>query len=265
MTLKRTLAVLATLGLTLTVAPTGAQEAVAAPQDLPSPQSIIERYVEAVGGEKAIRATEGIHQVGTMEMPAMGMSAELEIYLAPPNKMLMKMVLPQVGAINTGFNGEIGWIENPMTGPMLMEGEQLEQAIEQADFYSDLNYSSRYASMETVGIVEFAGEQAYKVALVDQDGDQTTEYFSVDSGLKVGFEAEQASEMGTVLVVTELHDWKEVDGRMVPATTLAKMMGQEMSMKIDTISFEAIAPEVFEVPASIKTLAEKVKENGAGG
>jgi hypothetical protein len=119
--------------------------------------------------------------------------------------------------------------------------------------------------LETVGIVEFAGEQAYEVALVDQDGDQTTEYFSVDSGLKVGFEAEQASEMGTVLVVTELRDWKEVDGRMVPATTLAKMMGQEMSMKIDTISFEAIAPEVFEVPASIKTLAEKVKESGAGG
>lgn len=260
MTPMRTLAALVALGLVVgavvAVAPSYAQS--------PPAEQIIERYIEAVGGEQAIREIEGMHQTGTMDMPAMGMSAELEIFLAPPNKMLMKMSMPQVGEINTGFNGEIGWVENPMTGPMIMEGEQLEQAIEQADFYSDLNYESRYTTMETVETLEFAGESAYKVRLVDQDGDETTEYFSVDSGLKIGFEAEQTSEMGTVMVVTELRDYKDFEGRMVPMTTVAKMMGMEMTMKLDSISFDEIEPSVFELPENVKTLAKKAEEKVDG-
>jgi hypothetical protein len=252
MNARRTCAVLTALGLALAAAPSFGD-------DLPSVATILERYVEAVGGEKTIRATKGMHQVGTMDMPAMGMSAEMEVYLAPPNKMVMKMNLPQVGAINTGYDGTVGWVDNPMTGPMIMEGDQLEQAVDQADFYSDLNYDKRYATMETVGVVDFAGESAYKVKLVGADGKETLEYFSVDSGLKIGFEAEQTSEMGAMMVVTELRDYKDFDGRMVPTTSVAKMMGMEMTMKVDSISFDELDPSIFELPENIKTLVGKAE------
>lgn len=249
---KRTFAVLAVVGLALVALPTVAQ-------DLPSAASLIDKYIAAIGGEKVIRATKGMHQTGTMDMPAMGMSAEMDMYLAPPNRMVMKMNLPQVGEVNTGYDGTVGWVDNPMTGPMLMEGDQLEDAIEQADFYADLNYAQRYESMETVEQVDFAGESAYKVKLVDADGKETLEYFSVDSGLKIGFEAEQASEMGTMMVVTELRDYKDFDGRMIPTTSVAKMMGMEMTMTINSIEFEEVDDSVFALPDNIKTLVEKAE------
>ncbi|HVS13180.1 MAG TPA: hypothetical protein VMV46_04605 [Thermoanaerobaculia bacterium] len=228
-------------------------------QDVPSAEQIVQRYLEAVGGEETIRETKGMHQTGTMEMPAMGMSAQLEMFVAPPNLMLMKMDLPQVGAIRTGFDGEVGWVDNPMTGPMLMEGEQLEQAIEQADYYADLRYDERYASMETVEQVDFAGEPTYKVKLVDHKGKETVEYFSVESGLKIGFEGEQTTEMGTMLVVTELRDYTEIEGRMVPMATVSKMMGMEMTMRLDSVSFEPIDPSVFALPENIRTLVARTE------
>jgi hypothetical protein len=248
----------------LLCAPLAVLAALSAPlaaEELPTPRQILDRYVEALGGEKAILETKGMHQTGTMEMPAMGMSAELEVFVAPPNLMRMTMDLPQVGAIQTGFDGAVGWVDNPMMGPMLMEGEQLEQAMQQADFYGDLHYDDRYTSMETVERVEFAGEPTYKVKLVDEKGKETMEYFSVESGLKVGSEGEQTSEMGTMLVVTELRDYTEVEGRMVPMTTVSKMMGMEMSMKIASVSFEPVDPSVFALPENIKTLIGKSEGN----
>ena len=88
---------------------------VAAAEDLPTPQQLVAKYVEAIGGEKAIRATTSMYTTGTMEMGAMGMSGAVEISVKAPNRMLMRMELPSIGVITTGFDGEVAWMDNPMT------------------------------------------------------------------------------------------------------------------------------------------------------
>lgn len=237
---------------------------VAVAQDLPSPKALIERYVEASGGEEVIRGTKSMHAKGRMEMPAMGMTAELEMSAQAPDKMLMVMDLPNVGALRSGYDGKIGWMENPMTGPMILDGEQLGDLVRQADFYADLRYDELYPTMETVAKTEFAGQPAYKVRLVDDEGKETIEYFAVDSGLKIGFEGEQTSEMGTVYVTTELGDYKDVAGRKVPMTTTSKMMGMEMKMVFDTVEFDQVEASIFALPETIKTLAASAKGEGGG-
>jgi hypothetical protein len=233
-------------------------------QELPSPQQIIERYVEASGGEKAIRSTQSMHATGRMEMPAMGMTAQVQVSTSAPDRLLMVMDLPNVGALRSGFDGTVGWMENPMTGPMLLEGDQLGDLMRQADFYVDLRYAELYPTMETVAKEEFAGQPAYKVRLVDSDGKETIEYFSVDSGLKLGFEGEQTSEMGTVYVTTELSDYKEVEGRTVPMTQTSKMMGMEMKMVLETVVFDQVDPSVYALPETIKTLVAGAKSGASG-
>lgn len=231
----------------------------AAAQDLPTADDLIEKYIEAVGGEEVIRATPSTRTKGVMEMASMGMSGDMEIVAKAPNKMLMKMELPNVGTITSGFNGTVGWIDNPMTGAMLMEGDQLKDISRQADVFSDLRYADNYPTRETVEKTEFAGEPAYKVRLVDTDDKELFEYFSVESGLKIGFEGEQTNEMGTVFVSTVLGDFQDIEGRIVPMTTTATMMGMEMKIKIEDISFEDVDDSTFELPENIKVLAEKAK------
>ncbi len=225
-----------------------------AAEGLPTPKELIAKYVQATGGEKTMRATRSMRSKGKMEMP-MGMSGELELFAAAPNKMLMSMELPNLGTIKTGYDGKVAWIENPMTGPMIIEGDQLKEMLNQSDFYRDLKYDELYPTQETMEKTEFAGQSAYKVRLVDPSGKELFEYFAVDSGLKIGFEGEQTNEMGVMFVTTELSDYRSVDGRSMPMTTVAKMMGMEMKMVLEDVSFNSVDDAIFALPENIKTLA----------
>lgn len=223
--------------------------------DLPSADEVIARAAEAAGGEKKIRATTSMRSTGTMDMA--GMTAEVEIAARAPNLYAMKVNMANVGEVTMGFDGEVAWTDNPMTGPMILDGDQALQMIQDADFYKELNYQDRFPTRETVAKVDFAGQDSYKVRLVDQNGKELHQFFSVDSGLLVGFEGEQINDMGKVFVTTELSDYREIEGRKVPMTTTAKMMGMEVKVALDQVTFNDVEGAVFELPATIQALAEK--------
>src|SRR4051812_10833163 len=64
---------------------------------LPSARSIIDRYVEAIGGRKAVLAHSSTHASGTMSMPSSGVSGSVEVYAARPNKSFIKLTLGGIG------------------------------------------------------------------------------------------------------------------------------------------------------------------------
>ena len=227
---------------------------VALAAELPAAKDLIAKHIQNVGGAERLLSVKSMHVKGSMEMAAMGISADMEMYQAAPNKMFMKMTIPSMGEITTGFDGEVAWIDNPMTGPMVLEGDQFKDMTRQADMYAELNYDKLYPTQETVELVTFADEDAYKVRLVDTDGKESFQYFSVASGLLIGSEGEQASEMGTMMVVSEIREYRDVDGRKVPVKTVQKMMGMENVMTFSDVTFDSVDDSVFELPESIKTL-----------
>ena len=223
-------------------------------QDLPAAKDLISNYIKVIGGEDKIKSVESMRVLGSMENPAMGMTMEMEMVQKAPNMLYMKMTIPNMGEITTGFNGETGWVLNPMTGPMLLEGDQLKDVQKQADLYSDLKYDDLYPTQETVEKLTFADEEAYKVRLVDTDGKESFQYFSAKSGLMIGSEAEQTSEMGTMVVVSEIREYKDFDGFKVPTKMVQKMMGMEMTMNMNEVTFGDVDESVFALPEAIQTL-----------
>ena len=91
-----------------------------------TPSAIVARYVDAVGGEEALRSHTSATLKGTFGISAMGMEGDLTVYLEAPNKMVQLIELAGMGEMNVGYNGEIGWSDNPMTGPTLLDGALLE-------------------------------------------------------------------------------------------------------------------------------------------
>src|SRR4029453_5279856 len=59
--------------------------------DLPSPRSIIDRHVKAMGGRAAILAHKSTHAVGTISMPATGITGPIDVYAAAPDKSFVKI------------------------------------------------------------------------------------------------------------------------------------------------------------------------------
>lgn len=223
-------------------------------KDLPPARQIIDRYIEAIGGRAAILALSSARRVGTMSVPAQGMSAEMEGFAAKPNKVVVKIKIPGIGDAEEGFNGVHGWLISPMTGPMLTQGKELEQKKFDADFYADLYDESRYTSMKTVEKTTFDGKTCYKVVLVRKDGVEDTEFFDVATGLKAGRMMTRETPMGSLAVTVTLGDYKKFGSLLQPTTAKQAVMGVEQIFTTTTIEYDKVDPAIFEPPAAIKAL-----------
>ncbi len=118
------------LGVAQETKPTVPEQASA---DLPEAKVIIARYIEAVGGEEAIRKTVSKHITGTYSVPAQGAEGSLELFRSSPNKLLIRINIPSRGEMMQGFDGKVGYTSSPQ-GASILEGNQLSQIHETADF-----------------------------------------------------------------------------------------------------------------------------------
>jgi hypothetical protein len=221
---------------------------------LPSARTIIDRYVEAIGGRKAILAHSSSHLSGTMTVTGSGITGVLDIYGAKPDKSLVKINLGGIGDLFEGFDGINAWSISPMTGPMLTQGKELDEKKFDADFYSDLHDPARYTSMKTVEKMTFEGRPCYKVSLVKKDGGEDIEFFDVATGLKAGAMVTRESQMGPISATQALSDYKKFGELLLPTTMKQSQMGMDQVVKVTSIEFDNVAPSTFDPPAQIKAL-----------
>ncbi len=102
---------------------------------LPTPTEVVDRFIKVTGGMEAYKAHKYRTAKGYFEMPAMGMRGAMVMHQATPNLMLVKIDLPQMGTISSGYNGTTGWGISPMQGPMIMESKELGKLKRGAEFF----------------------------------------------------------------------------------------------------------------------------------
>jgi hypothetical protein len=226
----------------------------AAAVKLPSARSILDRHVTAIGGRDAVLSHTSTFARGSLSMPAAGMTGAVEIYGARPNKTLLKVSLNGVGEVSEGFDGTHGWSLSPMTGPMLLEGRQLEEKRFDSEFYSELRSADRYQSVTTLEETTFEGRPCYKVRLVRKTGGEDIEFYDVATGLKAGSITTRETQMGTVTGTTVERDYRKFGNLLQPTTVKSQVGGMEQVITITSIAFDTVSPSVFDMPAGIKAL-----------
>src|SRR3954469_13240941 len=231
-----------------------AKEKVAERADLPSARSVIDRYLNAIGGRAAILAHTSSHGTGTVTMSGAEITGALDMYGAKPDKSLHKIDLGGIGVLYEGFDGVHGWSVSPITGPMLTQGKELEEKKFDGDFYGDLHEEGRYASMKTVEKTTFEGRPCYKVSLVRKEGGEDVEFYDVETGLRAGATLTRESQMGPITITQVYSDYKKFGDLLVATTMKQTAMGVEQLLKITSIEFDTVAPSIFEPPAPIKAL-----------
>ena len=234
--------------------PAASQPAAAA--DLPAAKSLIDRHLSAAGGRKALLAHSSSHTTGTMSMPANGMSGQLEVFAAKPNKMLVKVKIEGIGEVLEGFDGTTAWSISPMTGPMIASEKEREQKKFDADFHGELNPEGRYKSLKTVEKTTFDNRECYKVSLVRHDGVEDFEFFDVATGLRAGRIVTRESPMGTITATQITGDYKKFGDVLLPTVTKQTMMGIQQIITITAVEYDKVQPTVFELPAPIKALVK---------
>jgi hypothetical protein len=225
-----------------------------APAALPDAREVIQRHIEAIGGREALMAHSSRHVTGTMSMPSTGLTGSFEMFEAKPNKAVMRMTLPGLGEFNEGYNGEIAWSINPVAGPTLLEGRQLEEKKLDADFFGDLNFEKRYASMKTVERVDFDGRACYKVQLVRRDGGEDVQFYDLATGLRAGSIVNRETPLGSMNATIVEADYKRFGKVLYPTKLTNTAMNQQQVLTVVNVQFDTVKASEFEPPAAIKAL-----------
>lgn len=231
-----------------------ASAAAAETKDLPSARAIIDKHIAAIGGREAILSNASVRATGTLSIPAAGMTGTVEIVGAKPNKVALKLTISGVGEVLEGFDGTSGWSVSPMTGPMLLDGKQLEEKRFDADFYSELHDESRYSTIETVEKTVFEGRPVYKVRLVKKIGSEDFEFYDVETGLKAGSVTTRTTPMGTITGTTIETDYRKF-GKLLTATSVKQsVMGVQQVITVTNVEYGNVPDSAFDPPAAIKGL-----------
>ena len=221
---------------------------------LPAASSIVARHVAAIGGEAAYRAVRSVRARGRVQIVAQGISGDVELLSARPNKLINRVTIPGIGAIESGFDGKTGWTSSPVAGPELLTGRQLSEAADDAWFDGALHLSDHVRTMTTVGRDTFDGHAAYKVRVVLQSGSEQFEYFDAESGLQIGSESTKASPQGLIPTVNVLRDYRRFGALLQPTTVIQRALGLEQLVTITSCEYNTVPTAAFEPPASVKAL-----------
>jgi hypothetical protein len=221
---------------------------------LPPARSILDRYVEAVGGADAFAKHTSRHAKGRISMPAQGVGGQMELLAARPDLMRVRMSIDGVGEIQSGYDGKVGWSVNPLTGPMLLEGTALQQTRADADFDAVLHSDKQFTSLETVERTTFEGRPAYKVRAVRTTGDEDFEFFDAETGLMLGAIVTRESPMGPVKATHVTADYKPFGPIKIATRIVQRMMGTEQVITIESVEFDTLEPAAFVPPPQIQAL-----------
>lgn len=188
----------------------------AKPAALPSVDEVLDKYVKALGGKEAVEKVTSRIGKGVFEIEAMNMSGSLEMYQQAPNKMAMNIDLGGVGKVNQVFDGAKAWSADPMQGLRELTGAELAQMKLGAEFYRDLKLKQLYPKITVSGKETVAGKDTYVLVATPSEGPAEKWYFSVETGLMVRQDSEEAGPDGKMTVEAYLEDYRAVDGVKTP-------------------------------------------------
>jgi hypothetical protein len=179
-------------------------------------EQVLEKSIEATGGRAAHEKLTSTVSKGTVEVLAQGLKGAFELYAKAPNKFVLTMNLQGLGEFLQGFDGQIGWAQNPFQGTRELEGVELAIIKREAVFNGDLKWKELFEKAELVGKQKVGEQDAYVVRLTPSVGKPVTRYYDAQTFLLLRTDETAEGEMGTMTQEVYTSDYREIDGVKVP-------------------------------------------------
>ncbi|CAN5375197.1 hypothetical protein BH10BAC1_BH10BAC1_01200 [soil metagenome] len=197
-----------------------------------TPKTVIADYVKAVGGAKALLKVKDVST--KMNTKFQGMDISITTSQKAPNKYAMAVKMGEMVIQKEVYDGKVGTTQS-MQGKKDLDGESLDDIKAQAILNPEMNYEKLGYKLSLKGIEMVNGKDAYIMEVISPKGKKSTEWYDVESKLKVRSSQTTASEMGPVTSTTDILEYKDVDGLKFPSV-IAISGAMSMKLTAETIS-----------------------------
>ena len=190
-------------------------------------KSVIDNYIKAIGGEKAVSAVKTLSMTGATTIPQAPSPLNFVSKLDSKGKMMVSLAMGGMTLMKQVVNEKGAYIEQQGQRKNL-EGKDLTEMKASATPFEELQLSKR-TDLKVDRIEPVDGNDAYAIK-----NDKTTYFYDVKSGLKVA--ESKVSEQGgkSMTQTTNFKDYKEVKGVKVPFNIIQNV-GFELDIKMSDI------------------------------
>lgn len=211
----------------------------------PTPKAIIEKYLEAIGGQTAIKEVKDFYLEMSGEMQ--GMNLKMITQKKQPGKLYLSVTLDGMGEVNkTIFDGEKGTMV-AMGNAVEISGKEAEALKAQKNIIGELEYLQDLEKLKYIGKEGVEGVDCYLLEVSTSAG-ISKEYYEVATGLKKRQIMDTETPMGPTTIISDFNDYKAVNGVKFPNKIKQDMgmMAFELSV-VELKTNSGIADSVFEI------------------
>lgn len=186
--------------------------------------SVIEDYADALGGKEALANLKTLQLLGSMNM--MGMDVPVDTKLEVGKKFSMVMgAAPQIFYAVKYNDGKAS--ASQMGAPMPLDEAMINSFSSQSYPFPELQYAAMGYTIVLEGVADLDGESVYVMTITDTEGQVSTEYYAIASGLKLKEESTQeVPGMGEMNSMTIYKEYTEYDGIKF-ATKMSQIEGPQ--------------------------------------
>ena len=215
-----------------------------------TPEQIFDKYLAKTGGKAKWDALKD----RTIEFSGKMANFELKAknVQKAPNKIYSENVIVGMFTQKSGYDGLHGWAVSPQ-GTLDLTGEQLDALKHEApmSFYNE--YKKFGYKAEVAGTKDIKGKTCYEVRFSDTSGVKVVHYFTRDDFLKVREVSTMKTPRGPIEQVSDLSEYKDYSGFLIPTKLEQSVMGQVMEMKVSNFTVNTGVPDsLFHKPAAAK-------------
>ena len=187
---------------------------------LPTVDDVLNKYVQALGGEAALRKSTSRVISGRRDIPTgpgglIAMPADVEIYQKAPN-LTMSVYKTEKFVIADGFDGTAAWAQTIAGAVNNVPNPDAGRVQRMANFYEPLELRNNYRSLAVEGIETVGSRRAY-VLVGRADGDTPERlYFDVQSGLLLRRAVYMQTAAGPSPFQMDFEDYRDNGGVKLP-------------------------------------------------
>ena len=216
---------------------------------IPAVDELLSRYVEAMGGAKAINAVTSRVMKGTLDLPGVSRGGSFETYEQAPNKNLTIIQAHPLGSIKVGYNGLNGWLQTSLGVLPIKSPAELASLKRDSDFYGPLRLKENYAKITARGMSQIGYRDVYVLDLQPAVGAVERLYLDAKTYLPVRINTVRRN--GNVVQPVEIYldDWQAVDGIQFPFSISQRFPKLTLSFTVKEIRHNvALDASLFEPP-----------------
>lgn len=210
---------------------------------------VLEKHFETIGQEKLVSMKAYSIKAKIVQM---GMELPMQMQMERPNKFRIEMEM-QGQKIIQAFDGKDGWFIAPFMSPdpQDLTGDQLKQALEQADFDGELyDWEKKGSTVELVGKEDMEGTEVFNLKVKTKDGDIKNYYIDAETYLILKIKSQVNAQGQMVDLESIMSDYQDINGVIMAMKIESKSpMGTQNVILEEVKVAEDLDDSIFARPA----------------